>query len=143
MKFVLGGIIALLLAIMIAPQLNLRGNLVGALLIVAFGFLVCYGFVAIDGRNRFFIKSDLRDDGGDAAADLPRVSDHRLDGTAVLRHRAFDRRHRLYRGIQWRHDFAGSEDRFSRRLDAEISANRDPGRSACVRRRAWDRFCWQ
>src|SRR5262249_51912188 len=33
MKFVLGGIIALLLAIMIAPQLNLRGNLLGAILI--------------------------------------------------------------------------------------------------------------
>ncbi|HEY2382280.1 MAG TPA: oligopeptide transporter, OPT family [Terriglobia bacterium] len=46
MKFVLGGIIALLLAIMIAPQLNLRGNLVGALLIVAFGFL----FVTVSSR---------------------------------------------------------------------------------------------
>ena len=46
MKFVLGGIILLLLAIMIAPQLNLRGNLVGALLIVAFGFL----FVTVSSR---------------------------------------------------------------------------------------------
>ena len=46
MKFVLGGIIALLLAIMIAPQLNLRGNLVGAVLIVAFGFL----FVTVSSR---------------------------------------------------------------------------------------------
>jgi putative OPT family oligopeptide transporter len=46
MKFVLGGIIALLLAIMIAPQLNLRGNLVGAILIVAFGFL----FVTVSSR---------------------------------------------------------------------------------------------
>jgi putative OPT family oligopeptide transporter len=46
MKFVLGGIIFLLLAIMIAPQLNLRGNLVGALLIVAFGFL----FVTVSSR---------------------------------------------------------------------------------------------
>jgi putative OPT family oligopeptide transporter len=46
MKFVLGGIIVLLLAIMIAPQLNLRGNLVGAILIVAFGFL----FVTVSSR---------------------------------------------------------------------------------------------
>ena len=46
MKFVIGGIILLLLAIMIAPQLNLRGNLVGALLIVAFGFL----FVTVSSR---------------------------------------------------------------------------------------------
>jgi putative OPT family oligopeptide transporter len=46
MKVVLGGIIVLLLAIMLAPQLNLRGNLVGALLIVAFGFL----FVTVSSR---------------------------------------------------------------------------------------------
>src|SRR5262245_23192179 len=46
MKFVVGGIIALLLAIMIAPQLNLRGNILGALLIVAFGFL----FVTVSSR---------------------------------------------------------------------------------------------
>src|SRR5205823_8876852 len=46
MKFVLGGIIALLLAIMIAPQLNLQGNIIGAILIVAFGFL----FVTVSSR---------------------------------------------------------------------------------------------
>ena len=46
MKFVLGGIILLLLAIMLAPQLNLRWNLLGALLIVAFGFL----FVTVSSR---------------------------------------------------------------------------------------------
>src|SRR5262245_19741317 len=46
MKFVIGGIIALLLAIMIAPQLNLQWNIVGALLIVAFGFL----FVTVSSR---------------------------------------------------------------------------------------------
>src|SRR5262249_18332935 len=42
----LGGIIALLVAIMIAPQLNLQWNLMGALLIVAFGFL----FVTVSSR---------------------------------------------------------------------------------------------
>jgi putative OPT family oligopeptide transporter len=46
MKWVLGGIIALLVVIMIAPQLNLRFNLLGALLIVAFGFL----FVLVSSR---------------------------------------------------------------------------------------------
>jgi putative OPT family oligopeptide transporter len=46
MKFVLGGIIALLGAIMLVPQLNLRGNILGALLIVAFGFL----FVTVSSR---------------------------------------------------------------------------------------------
>jgi putative OPT family oligopeptide transporter len=46
MKWVVGGIIALLIAIMIAPQLNLRFNLLGAILIVAFGFL----FVTVSSR---------------------------------------------------------------------------------------------
>src|SRR3984893_28869 len=46
MKWVVGGIIALLIAIMIAPQLNLRFNLLGAFLIVAFGFL----FVTVSSR---------------------------------------------------------------------------------------------
>ncbi len=46
MKFVLGGIILLLVAIMLAPQLNLRLNILGALLIVAFGFL----FVTVSSR---------------------------------------------------------------------------------------------
>ncbi|HKZ00893.1 MAG TPA: oligopeptide transporter, OPT family, partial [Pyrinomonadaceae bacterium] len=46
MKFVIGGIIVLLAAIMIAPQLNLRFNLLGAIMIVAFGFL----FVTVSSR---------------------------------------------------------------------------------------------
>jgi len=46
MKFVLGGIIALLLVIMLVPQLNLRFNILGALLIIAFGFL----FVTVSSR---------------------------------------------------------------------------------------------
>ena len=39
MRFVIGGVIALLLVIMIAPQLHLQWNLLGAMLIVAIGFL--------------------------------------------------------------------------------------------------------
>jgi len=46
MKWVVGGIAALLIVIMIAPQLNLRFNLLGAVLIVAFGFL----FVLVSSR---------------------------------------------------------------------------------------------
>jgi putative OPT family oligopeptide transporter len=46
MKWVVGGIIALLIAIMLAPQLNLRFNILGALLIVIFGFL----FVTVSSR---------------------------------------------------------------------------------------------
>src|SRR5206468_12572497 len=39
MKFVIGGVVALLLAIIVAPQLHLQWNLLGALLIVVIGFL--------------------------------------------------------------------------------------------------------
>ncbi|HEX8070290.1 MAG TPA: oligopeptide transporter, OPT family [Pyrinomonadaceae bacterium] len=46
MKWVIGGVIAMLIVIMIAPQLNLRFNILGALLIVAFGFL----FVTVSSR---------------------------------------------------------------------------------------------
>ena len=46
MRWVVGGIVALLVVIMIAPQLNLRFNLLGAVLIVAFGFL----FVLVSSR---------------------------------------------------------------------------------------------
>ncbi|PYS40393.1 MAG: hypothetical protein DMF71_13400, partial [Acidobacteria bacterium] len=46
MKVVIGGIIALVALIMLFPQLNLRWNLIGALLIVAFGFL----FVTVSSR---------------------------------------------------------------------------------------------
>ncbi len=46
MKFVLGGIIVLIAAIMLLPQLHLQFNLLGALLIVAFGFL----FVTVSSR---------------------------------------------------------------------------------------------
>ena len=46
MKWVIGGIIALLIVIMISPQLNLRFNLLGAVLIIAFGFL----FVTVSSR---------------------------------------------------------------------------------------------
>ncbi|MEP7248548.1 MAG: oligopeptide transporter, OPT family [Spartobacteria bacterium] len=46
MKIVIGGCIALLAVIMVVPQLHLQWNLLGALLIVAFGFL----FVTVSSR---------------------------------------------------------------------------------------------
>jgi putative OPT family oligopeptide transporter len=46
MKVVVGGIILLLAAIMVAPQLNLQWNILGALLIIGFGFL----FVTVSSR---------------------------------------------------------------------------------------------
>jgi putative OPT family oligopeptide transporter len=46
MKWVIGGIVALLIVIMLFPQLNLRWNILGALLIIIFGFL----FVTVSSR---------------------------------------------------------------------------------------------
>jgi putative OPT family oligopeptide transporter len=46
MKWVIGGIVALLIIIMVFPQLNLQWNIIGALLIVIFGFL----FVTVSSR---------------------------------------------------------------------------------------------
>ncbi|MBD0370465.1 MAG: oligopeptide transporter, OPT family [Pyrinomonadaceae bacterium] len=46
MRFVIGGIVVLLIAIMVSRSLNLQWNLLGALLIVAFGFL----FVTVSSR---------------------------------------------------------------------------------------------
>jgi len=46
MKFVLAGIIALVAMIMIFPQLHLQGNILGALMIIGFGFL----FVTVSSR---------------------------------------------------------------------------------------------
>ena len=46
MKVVIGGIIALVAMIMLFPQLNLKFNFIGAILIVAFGFL----FVTVSSR---------------------------------------------------------------------------------------------
>ncbi|HEX8355262.1 MAG TPA: oligopeptide transporter, OPT family, partial [Pyrinomonadaceae bacterium] len=46
MKLVLGGIVVLVAAIMLLPQLHLQFNLLGAILIVAFGFL----FVTVSSR---------------------------------------------------------------------------------------------
>jgi putative OPT family oligopeptide transporter len=46
LKFVVGGIVALIAVIMLVPQLNLQWNLLGALLIIVFGFL----FVTVSSR---------------------------------------------------------------------------------------------
>jgi putative OPT family oligopeptide transporter len=46
MKWVIGGIILIMIGIMLAPQLNLRFNILGALLIIIFGFL----FVTVSSR---------------------------------------------------------------------------------------------
>jgi putative OPT family oligopeptide transporter len=66
MKWVLGGIILLLILIMVAPQLNLRFNLLGAFLIVAFGFL----FTTVSSRLTGEIGSSSTPNSGMTVATL-------------------------------------------------------------------------
>ena len=108
---VVGGVIALLVAIMLAPQLNLQMNLFGAVLIVVFGFL----FVTVSSRLTGEIGSSSNPISGMTVATLLLTCLIFLlvgwTGAALLRHRAVDRRHRLHRVVERRNDLAGSENR--------------------------------
>ena len=98
-----------------------------------FRIFVRHGFVASDGRSRFFVKSDFGNDGRHAFDHLSGFSRARLDGgRPVFRHALSHRRHRLYRRVERRHDFAGFENRFLGRRNAVATANRDPRRRARV-----------
>ena len=136
MKFVLAGIIALIAMIMLFPQLGLQQNI---LIGVSrrdhdrrFWISVRHRLFTTDRRNRFIVESHFRHDRRDVAADVFDLSADGLDWTAVLRHRAFHRRDRLYRRLEWRHDVSGFEDWFPRRRYAEVSAVRDSRRRARV-----------
>ena len=89
------GLMVLVAGILFARTLHM--NLLGAVLIVVFGFL----FVTVSSRLTGEIGSSSNpisgDDGGDPAADLPGLPSARLDRTALLRDRALGRRDRLRR----------------------------------------------
>ena len=89
--------------------------------------------VAADRRDRLLVESDLRHDGRDAAADLPRLPDARLDRAVVLRHGAVGRRDRLHRLVERRHDVAGSEDRIPGRRDAATTSRSRSSSARCSR----------
>ena len=120
--------------IMVFPQLNLQMEyslVLGAILIVAFGFL----FVTVSSRLTGEIGSSSNPISGMTVATLLLTCLIFLiigwTGPDLLRHGAFDWRHCLYRFFEWRHDVAGSEDRVSGWSDSEVSADRDPGRCVC------------
>ncbi len=139
MKVVVFGSLALVVAIMLAraaaheprrrradrrPRLPVRDRVVAA-----------------DRRNRIVVQSDLGDDRRDAAADVPGLRARRLDRADLLRHRAVDRRHRLHRVVERRHDVAGFEDRLPGRARRR-AASRSPSSSArSCRRWCSGRFC--
>ena len=135
MKFVIGGIIALIGMIMAFPQLGLQMNIfvafMGAILIIAFGFL----FVTVSSRLTGEIGSSSNPISGMTVATLLLTCLIFLiigwTGPGLLHHRAFHRRHCLHRFFERRHHFAGFEDGVPCRLDSEVSADRHFGRRLC------------
>ena len=105
-------------------------NLLGALLIVVFGFL----FVTVSSRLTGEIGSSSNPISGMTVATLLLTCLIFLlvgwTGADVLRHRAVGRRHRLHRRVQRRHDVAGPEDRLPGRRHAALPADRHPDRRA-------------
>ena len=136
MRVVIGGCLAIIAVIMAVPQLNLQWNMLGALLIVAFGFL----FVTVSSRLTGEIGSSSNPISGMTVATLLLTCLVFLivgwTGPALLRHRAFHWRHRLHRGVERRNDVAGSQDRISCRIDSEVSTDRHSLRRARFRHRA-------
>ena len=84
MKIVVGGILALIAMIMILPQLHLQFNLLGAILIIAFGFL----FVTVSSRLTGEIGSSSNPISGMTVATLLLTCliflDRRLDVDRVI-----------------------------------------------------------
>ena len=69
MKWVIGGIILIMIAIMLAPQLNLQFNILGALLIIIFGFL--FVTVSLDWTGEWaLLQIQSREDGYSAVTCL-------------------------------------------------------------------------
>ncbi len=108
MKVVGIGSLVLIAAITLAPSLNM--NILGALLIVIFGFV----FVTVSSRLTGEVGSTSNPISGMTVATLLftcLVFLHgRLDRRSLLRHGAFHRRHRLHRVVERRHHLAGFED---------------------------------
>ena len=97
-------------------------NLVAALLIVLFGFL----FVTVSSRLTGEIGSSSNPISGMTVATLLLTCLTFLAlgwvRPAAPADRAFDRGHRLHRGLQRRHDLAGLEDRIPGRRHAQAPA---------------------
>jgi putative OPT family oligopeptide transporter len=96
MKVVIIGCLAIIAVIMAVPQLHLQWNILGAFLIVAFGFL----FVTVSSRLTGEIGSTSNPISGMTVATLLLTClVFLLSGgpAELLRHRALDRRNRLHR----------------------------------------------
>ena len=124
MKFVIAGILALIGMIMAFPQLGLQLHIwvsfVGAVLIIAFGFL----FVTVSSRLTGEIGSSSNPISGMTVATLLLTCLVFLlvhwTGPAYLHHCTLDRRHSLYRVVEWRHNISGSKDRVPDWFDSKV-----------------------
>ena len=129
MKFVVVGILALIVVITFVPALKM--NILGALLIIVFGFL----FVTVSSRLTGEIGSSSNPISGMTVATLLLTSLvfllARLDcARSVFRDGSVGRRHRLYRRVKRRHDFAGFENRLLGRRNAVETADGNSDRCA-------------
>ena len=128
MKWVLVGALAIIVVIMLASPLNM--NLLGALLILIFGFL----FATVSSQLTGEIGSSsnpISHDGSHAAIHLSDLLVGRLDRRPLLRHRTIGRCDRMYRIQQCRHHLARFENRFPGRCNAASAAVCDPDWRAC------------
>jgi hypothetical protein len=87
--------------------------------------LVRHRFIAAHRRNRIVVESDFRNDCRDVAVDLYDLSLGRHVAAAGSADSVVGRRGRVYRCIQWRHDFARLENRVPGRRDPDVAADGD------------------
>ena len=142
MRFVIIGCLAIIAVIMAVPQLHLQWNLLGALLIVVFGFI----FVTVSSRLTGEIGSSSTPTSGMTVATLlltclvflivgwtaPHYYVTALSIGAIV----------CIANLQRRHDISGFEDRIPGRIHPESSTNRDSVRHARIGPRARVRsFC--
>ena len=125
MWVVVFGSLGLVAALAGTPALGLGFSLkglMGATLIVLFGFL----FVTVSSRLTGEIGSssnpDLRHDRGHAAADVPGVPRIRPRGQGGGANRADRGGRGVHRGLERRHDVAGPEDRLPGRRHAALTS---------------------
>ncbi len=136
MSLVLAGTLGLVLAIALSHLIptEFTGRLIGAGMIVLFGFL----FVTVSSRITGVIGSSSNPISGMTIAtlllDLPDLRLAGLDRAGIPPDGALDRGDRLHRLVQRRHDLSGSQDRLSGRRDPVETAGLDPGRCPGIRR---------
>ena len=132
MPLVVFGSLGLVLAIAASHLIptDFTGRLIGGAHDRALRVPVRDGQLADHRRDRLVVQPDLRDDDRHAALDLPDLRRAGLGRAGVSPDGAVDRRGRLHRLVQRRHDLAGPQDRLPGRRDALEAAGRDPGRGA-------------